>query len=101
MMKWKGDKVIKAVNQGIEKALTSGALLVEAEAVLRAPVDTGNLRSSITHRVDGEEATIGTNVEYAPAQEYKYNPFLRPALDENKTKLQKLMGDIIGDAIRR
>lgn len=33
-----------------------------------APVDTGNLRNSISHRVDEEEraAYIGTNVEYAP-----------------------------------
>ena len=32
------------------------------------PVDTGNLRNSITHTVDGagQKTYIGTNVEYAP-----------------------------------
>ena len=29
-------------------------------------VDTGRLRNSISHTVDGEAAYIGTNVEYAP-----------------------------------
>ena len=101
MMEWKGDKFLKALKTGTEKALRTGALIVEGDAVLRSPVDTGNLRASITHRVDGDEATIGTNVEYAPAQEFKYNPFLRPALDENKNQVQNIMGKIIGDEIRR
>ena len=29
------------------------------------PVDTGRLRASITHRVSGDTAVIGTDVEYA------------------------------------
>jgi len=37
-----------------------------------APVDTGRLKNSITSAVDTEEqvAYIGTNVEYAPYQEF-------------------------------
>lgn len=51
------------------------ALRVEREARKRAPVDTGRLRASITHRVRAEGATrvvaeVGTNVEYAAAQEF-------------------------------
>lgn len=42
----------------------------EAESIAAGlcPVDTGNLRGSITHTVNGGEksAYIGTNVEYAP-----------------------------------
>lgn len=36
----------------------------------RSPVDTGRLRSSITYQVGGREAKIGTNVFYAPFQEF-------------------------------
>jgi HK97 gp10 family phage protein len=50
------------------------ALRVEREARRRAPVDTGRLRNSITHRVYGTEyaivAEIGTDVEYAIYQEF-------------------------------
>lgn len=46
-------------------------------------VDTGNLRNSITHRVDESELAVyvGTNVEYAPYVELgtgKYYPGGRP-----------------------
>lgn len=50
------------------------ALRVEREARLRAPVDTGRLRNSITHRIVGTGyaivAEIGTDVEYAVYQEF-------------------------------
>ena len=44
-----------------------------------APVDTGNLRNKISHKVDPDEqaAYVGTNVEYAPYVELgtgKYYP---------------------------
>lgn len=48
-----------------------------------APVDTGQLRNSISHAVDESEpaAYIGTNLEYAPYVELgtgQYNPQGRP-----------------------
>lgn len=52
----------EAIKRGLEKA----ALIVEADAKKHVPVKTGNLRNSITHKVDGNEAIIGSNVEYAP-----------------------------------
>jgi len=41
-------------------------------AANQAPVDTGRLKNSISHAVVEEEKTvyIGTNVEYAPYQEF-------------------------------
>lgn len=79
--------------------LSDAAKVVEGDAKLRAPVRTGNLRSSITGRVAGEQAIIGTNVEYAPYMEYgtkvtKAQPYLRPALDANKNNLLKLFSQI-------
>lgn len=57
--------------------LTMIALRVERLARRYAPVDTGRLRNSITHRVRTElganpriVAEVGTNVEYAAAQEF-------------------------------
>lgn len=57
--------------------LTLLALKVEREARRRAPVDTGRLRNSITHRLrttTGSNpqaiAEIGTGLEYAAAQEF-------------------------------
>ena len=81
--------------KAVERGLTAAALLVEGDAKLRAPVDTGNLRSSITHTVSGDRATVHTNVQYAPYIEYSTSrmaaqPYLTPALLENKAKIQKV-----------
>lgn len=64
----------------VEEALTEKALAwleavgLDAEGVAagKAPVDTGRLKDSISHAViESEKAVyIGTNVEYAPYQEY-------------------------------
>lgn len=49
-------------------ALEKCGLVAEGYAKKLCPVDTGNLRNSITHAVNEEEqaAYIGTNNEYAP-----------------------------------
>lgn len=58
--------VEEAAFSQIEKALKSVALTAEKYAKQDCPVDTGRLRSSITHETDKNTAYIGTNVEYAP-----------------------------------
>ena len=50
----------------LEKALEKACLIVENSAKQNCPVDSGQLRQSITHEVDGLTGEIGTNVEYAP-----------------------------------
>lgn len=64
----------------------------EGYAKALAPVDTGNLRNSITHRVSGHTAKISSNTEYAIYQEmgtYKMTAanggmgFMRPAILEH------------------
>lgn len=79
--------------------LHTAAGVVEGDAKLLAPVKSGRLRDSITARVDGEQAIIGTNVEYAPYMEYgtkftKARSYLRPSLDRNKEKLLGLFAQI-------
>ena len=53
-------------NLQLEQALNKACLIVENEAKKLCPVDTGQLRSSITHEVVEKEGRVGTNVEYAP-----------------------------------
>lgn len=63
--------------------------MAESYAKMRCPVDTGNLRNSITHQQkDDTTELIGTAVEYAPYVElgtYKMSarPYLVPALEEH------------------
>ena len=54
----------------IEKASNKSCLAVENEAKKQCPVDTGDLRNSITHEVEDNVGYIGTNKEYAPYVEY-------------------------------
>lgn len=93
---------IQKMKQRREQTIKKIALFVESEAKLRVPVRTGNLRRSITHEVENGEnvskAYIGTNVEYAPYVEFgvaskniKPQPYLRPAIEENKDKIKEII----------
>ena len=55
-----------ALPPAIERALEKCGLIAESYAKQLAVVDTGNLRNSITHSVDGNEAFVGSAVQYAP-----------------------------------
>lgn len=112
-----------------ERALVAGALIIQNAAKQAAPVETGNLRRSIHiggHDDLGEGGDIvdragtrvprpeidrdtvavyvGTDVVYAAAVEYggkgtRAQPYLRPALDENKNAVQKEVTDAFLDLI--
>ena len=109
--------------QKLEKGMAKAVLLVEREAKMKAPRDTGDLARSITSKVEtsgGEvEGTVFTPLYYAPYVEYgtglfaedgdgrkdvpwnyqddegnwhstsgqKPQPFMRPALDENREQI--------------
>ena len=64
--------VLSAFHSAVEKALEECGLVAEGYAKKLAPVDTGNLRNSISHKVDPEEPAvyIGSNTEYAAYQEF-------------------------------
>ncbi len=61
------DEVRAALQEAAERALEKCGLVAEGYAKKLCPVDTGNLRNSITHNVDMSEpaAYIGTDSEYA------------------------------------
>jgi len=100
---WRGDSVIKSVKQSLPGAIRKACLIVEGSAKGYCPVDTGNLRGSITHEVGEEEGKVGTNVEYSPYVEYgtvkmAAQPFFRPAADNNRAKVSREIGVTIGRA---
>ena len=79
------DLVEQAAFSQIERALKHVGLLMERNAKLACPVDTGRLRNSISHTNDKNTAYVGTNVEYAPYVEMgtkntKAQPFMGPAI---------------------
>ena len=60
-------EVLSALDAAIARGLETCGLVAEGYAKKLCPVDTGNLRNSITHTVDsGEKAAyVGTDSEYA------------------------------------
>ena len=92
----------KAVPDALDKA----ALLVTRSAKINAPVDTGFLRGSIApSRPSLSEADVTASAEYAIYQEvgtYKMaaQPFMRPALDENKAQIEELIGHSVQMAVQ-
>ena len=91
-------EIIEAIQQATVRAMETCGLVAEGYAKKLAPVDTGNLRNSITHDVDDGEpaAYIGTNVEYAPYQELgtihmAAQPFLKPAVADHAKEYRKII----------
>ncbi len=91
------EKINQTATNAVEQALLNSALMVERDAKIKVPVDTGRLRNSLTHATEGfgsqEPAVrVGTNVHYAKFVEFgtskqSAQPYLYPALIENKSKI--------------
>lgn len=106
----------------IKQRLGLACALVERAAKQKAPKDNGELRRSITSKVEGTVGIVFTPLEYAPYVEYgtglfaevagrkdtpwsyqddegnwhstsgqKPQPFMRPALNENRTEILKIL----------
>lgn len=107
----------------INEALGKACALVERAAKEKAPKGDGNLRRSITSKVDNLEGIIYTTLEYAPYVEYgtglfaeggngrkdvpwsykdekgewhstegmEPHPYMRPALDENREEIKRIL----------
>lgn len=70
-------KLNKLSDQQMEQTLNKACILVENQAKENCPVDTGELRMSITHYVEGDTGVVGTNKQYAPYVEYGTGLFAR------------------------
>lgn len=96
-------QVIDGIDSAIGVALEKIGLLAENYAAKKCPVDTDNLRGSITYEVDTDDNAvyIGSNVEYAPYVELgtsrqKAQPFLRPAASEHAAQYRHVLKKALG-----
>lgn len=89
----------------VSKGITKAALRVERDAKILVPVDTGTLRSSITHIVEGNEGIVGTSIEYAPNVELgigqKAQPYLTPALNQNRDQIKQDIIEAINEELQK
>ena len=97
-------QVLSALEKGKRNALTAIGATAETYAKNATPVDTGRLRNSISHAVDGEAVYIGSNVEYAPYVELgtsraKAHHMLQKAATEHSAEYKRLAEDAIQSAI--
>lgn len=121
------DNILEAIDNiasgdVIKQRLGLACALVERAAKQKAPKDNGELRRSITSKVEGTTGIVFTPLEYAPYVEYgtglfaevagrkdtpwsyqdeegewhstsgqKPQPFMRPALNDNRTEILKIL----------
>ncbi len=116
------------ITPAVRNAVTMSLKLIEDSAKQKCPVDTGALRDSITSSIDDSGKTVvgqvGPNVFYAPYIEFgtgiagagspgagpgpyssswpgqPAQPYMRPALDENKEAIKELFRGEVGVALR-
>jgi phage gpG-like protein len=94
------EQVASAINQALASALEEIGLAAERFAKTETPVDTGRLRSSITHAINMDEKAVyvGSNVEYARPVEFgTFHPkrkgvgMLRRAASEHADFYRKIL----------
>ena len=84
------DQVLREFAQKKERALKTIGEVAISYAKDDTPVDTGRLRNSEDYKVDGSDVYIGTNVEYAPYQEYVHH-FLKNAAANHGDEYKNIM----------
>ena len=83
------------------RILETWGLFLVTQVKKLTPVDTGRLRNSITHEVEGENTVaVGSNVEYAKyvclgTRKMKARDFLTPPFKNNKDKLKTMAENIL------
>ncbi len=97
-LKWDDRKLKKEVALTAYQKIEKGLIMIESDAKRLVRVDTGRLRSSLTHEIEVVGNKIigrtGTNVNYAIPQEYgtsrmSAQPYLRPSLKKNIPRIRQ------------
>ena len=97
------DEVLAALEKAKSRGLEAIGLVAEGHAKKITPVDTGRLRNSIAHAVEGDAAYIGTSTSYAPFVELgarcrKGVHMLQRAASEHTDEYKRLMEDSMKNA---
>ncbi len=99
------EEVLEELSKKKKTILKGWGKMVETDSKKLCPVDTGRLRNSITYELEGDEAVIiGSNVEYAPKNEFNETlkhktgqaHFLRDGIYHTEEERNKLSVDILG-----
>ena len=90
----------KAILERLERVKMEIALRMEQKAVDRAPVNTGNLKASITSGVDGNFVWVGAGfkeeVNYARFVEYGTPPHvIKPTTEKKALRFKKDQNTIL------
>lgn len=90
------EEFLREVAAKIPIALEECGLVAEGYAKRLCPVDTGNLRNSITHTQSENTEYIGTNVEYGPYVEMgtirtRAQPFIKPAVADHVEQYKQII----------
>lgn len=103
------DEVKEALAERVALALETIGMKAEGYASMLAPVDTGRLKNSITHEMEGDDTVcIGTNVEYAAYVEMGHRmpngksvdpqPYLEPAITNHMPEYQSIIEEHLKNA---
>ena len=97
------DEVLAALKKAKKRGLEAIGLTAEGYAKKDTPVDTGRLRNSISHAVEGDAAYIGTSTSYAPfvelgARGRKGFHMLQRSAMEHTDEYKQLMEDSMKNA---
>ena len=97
------DEVLSALEKAKKRGLEAIGMAAEGHAKKITPVDTGSLRNSMAHAVDGDAAYIGTNTSYAifvetGARGRSGVHMLQRAATEHSDEYKKLMEDSMKNA---
>lgn len=93
-------KIAAGLTPQVTKVVVATGLAVEAEAKETAPVKTGNLRRSIHMQpIDPTHVEVGTDVEYAPYQEYgtanmSAHPFIIPSIEHARAPFYEALSRV-------
>lgn len=92
-------KAAAKVTELAKLAIAKTALDIEADAKVLAPVDTGNLKNSISSEASGLTAEVSASTAYSDYVEYgtsrmNAQPYMGPAFDARVPGLEKALGQI-------
>ena len=96
ILKDNSKEILEELESKKDIILEEWGLTAERYAKALCPVDTGRLRNSISHAVEGDSAYIGTNVEYAPYVEMgtvrtRAQPYLKPAAQDHADEYKQIL----------
>lgn len=101
-------EVINAVDEAKKDACEKVGTYVIAEAQMRTPVKTGNLRRSETYEVmeNNEGVRVGAEAEYGKfvelgSSKQKAQPFLTPAVEDNIPTIEAIIDKVFSEKLNK